>query len=1091
MAHPAKITRPKSLGVFQRHRLFQLLDSIGEPIIWITAPPGAGKTTLAASWLESRLIPCLWYQVDEGDSDLASFFYYMGLAVKRAAPRKKQLPFLTPEYMLGISTFSRHFFENVYSRLTPPGIYKKSATAEKSPAGGPGGPLSDCPRPFAMVFDNYQEVPEGSAFDEILYQGLSLVPTRLKIIIISRKDAPEAFIRLKANGLIKTICRDELKLTLDESEKIVSLRGHRNFAPEIIRQLHEITDGWAAGIVLLLEGARDNGIESALSKVQASKEIFQYFSREIFRRTEPGTQEFLLKTSLLPRFSVEMAEDLTGCDRALHILSDLNDRNYFIQRHESDTAVYQYHPLFRDFLWIFANEHFGRGIVDLERKAASILQEKGELEDAFNLFEKAEAWSEAIQLILKHAPELAGQGRGQTLAGWINALPNEIVESVPWLLYWKGVCLLAGSPAESQSEFRRAFDLFRSGPDAVGTSLSLSGVFDSILYSFGTYKPFDEALALLEEVLREHPNFPSPEIEARLTANKLFAIVNRDPGHPDLKKTAERAHAIFRVIPDLNIKMQLFQALCHLALVTGEFQDAVSSFDLMRNAVLSRHVSHLLKIWFKTCEVVLYWFTAEFQRCRSAAEDGLELASGTGVRIMDTFFWGYMTATALGVGDRERVEPLLEKMATSMVHSPYMVSFYHHLCWWKLFLEGEFSKSLSYAELSLKECLDAGTPLIVAAAHFGAALALHELKRDNEAMNHLAESHAYALSANASMCEFTFLLMEAKFAFDNGDGPSGLASLKKAFSIGREKGFMNMPLCWVPAMMAELCQKALETGIEVDYVRRLIRKRNLMPDPPPIDCEEWPWALKIYTLGRFEIIRDGKTLEFCGKIQKKPLELLKVLVSNGGSETSDEYIGDCLWPDAPGDAAHSAFTTTLSRLRRLLGVDGAIRFQEGRVSLDPRFCWLDARAFKRILQKLERIIEGEYILAESTNSLTALLDKGIDIYRGHFLCADAGQFWTISYRERLRNGYFRLITTAGERLEMAGQWEKALKYYRKGIEIDEFSEEYYQRLMICYQKLGRQADAIEVYRHYSRLLSMKMGIEPSTRAKAIYEKLRN
>jgi two-component SAPR family response regulator len=134
---------------------------------------------------------------------------------------------------------------------------------------------------------------------------------------------------------------------------------------------------------------------------------------------------------------------------------------------------------------------------------------------------------------------------------------------------------------------------------------------------------------------------------------------------------------------------------------------------------------------------------------------------------------------------------------------------------------------------------------------------------------------------------------------------------------------------------------------------------------------------------------------------------------------------------------------------------------------------------------------GKYILAESTNSLTALLDKVIDLYRGHFLPADAGQFWTISYRERLRSRYFRLITTAGEGLEMAGQWEKALKYYRKGIEIDELSEEYYQRLMICYQKLSRQADAIEVYKHYARLLSMKMGIEPSTRTKAIYEKLGN
>jgi ATP/maltotriose-dependent transcriptional regulator MalT len=35
-------------------------------------PPGAGKTTVVASWLEKRGIPGIWYQVDAGDADLAT-----------------------------------------------------------------------------------------------------------------------------------------------------------------------------------------------------------------------------------------------------------------------------------------------------------------------------------------------------------------------------------------------------------------------------------------------------------------------------------------------------------------------------------------------------------------------------------------------------------------------------------------------------------------------------------------------------------------------------------------------------------------------------------------------------------------------------------------------------------------------------------------------------------------------------------------------------------------------------------------------------------------------------------------------------------
>ena len=65
-------------------------------------PPAQGKTTLASSYIQERKLPALWYQLDEGDGDIASFFHYLGLSVKAAAPRyRKPLPPLTPEYLPG------------------------------------------------------------------------------------------------------------------------------------------------------------------------------------------------------------------------------------------------------------------------------------------------------------------------------------------------------------------------------------------------------------------------------------------------------------------------------------------------------------------------------------------------------------------------------------------------------------------------------------------------------------------------------------------------------------------------------------------------------------------------------------------------------------------------------------------------------------------------------------------------------------------------------------------------------------------------------------------------------------------------------
>jgi LuxR family maltose regulon positive regulatory protein len=133
----AKVTRPTVPSVFPRVRLFESMDNLSRrPVIWVSGPPGYGKTTLVASYLEAHRRPCLWYQMDAGDADAATFFYYMGLAVKKAAPRKRKiLPLLTPEYTPGLEIFALRYFEAAYQSLSIPTV---------------------------AVFDNYQLIPAES-----------------------------------------------------------------------------------------------------------------------------------------------------------------------------------------------------------------------------------------------------------------------------------------------------------------------------------------------------------------------------------------------------------------------------------------------------------------------------------------------------------------------------------------------------------------------------------------------------------------------------------------------------------------------------------------------------------------------------------------------------------------------------------------------------------------------------------------------------------------------------------------------------------------------------------------------------------------
>src|SRR4029077_9351060 len=58
------------------------------------------------------------------------------------------------------------------------------------------------------------------------------------------------------------------------------------------------------------------------------------------------------------------------------------------------------------------------------------------------------------------------------------------------------------------------------------------------------------------------------------------------------------------------------------------------------------------------------------------------------------------------------------------------------------------------------------------------------------------------------------------------------------------------------------------------------------------------WPLKVYTLGQFSMLRDGQPVVFSRKVQRRPLDLMKVLIANGGVRTDIATLMGSMWPDA-------------------------------------------------------------------------------------------------------------------------------------------------------------------------------------------------
>jgi LuxR family maltose regulon positive regulatory protein len=1060
----AKITRPVLIGIFPRKRLFRQLESSRDkPIIWTTGPPGCGKTTLIASYLDASKIPSLWYMVDEGDADIATFFYYMGLAAKKAVPQKrKPLPLLTPEYRQGIPTFTQRYFENLYSRLKTP---------------------------FIMVLDNYQMVPAESEFHEVISHGLSVIPEKINVIVISRESLPAQLVRLQANNKINFLGWDKIRFTLDESRKIFRMKGHREPTEETIQQLHKKTEGWVAGLVLMTEIAKIENIDYQLLNKIIPEKIFDYFASEIFNKTDKETQDFLLMTALLPQITLHVAEALAGNLQANRILSDLNQKNYFTQRYVHHTVVYQYHPLFREFLLervkkTFTPEH----IPKIQRYAAAILENNGQIEDAMGLFREAREWLDLARLILKQAPAMIAQGRGQTLEDWIGTLPKTLVEKNSWLLYWMGACRMPFNSTESREKFEKAFELFKTQKDVPGIFLAWSGVVESIVYGYEGLKPLDRWFSILDELLKEFKKLPSEEIGGRVTCSVIRGLAFRRPPHFPMELWAERAFAIAQTTTNIPLKIESLVNLACYRYSGVELQRLETILDSLKELLKRMDLSPLVLLIVSWVKAAYANLTSMYDHCLKVVSDGLELANDTGIHVMDYMLRGLGALSSLKAGDFMTAKKYLQEMASSLNSAkPWEVGFYHYVAAWEALYRKNLSKAPLHSELCLKLCEEIGNPWTLSMAHLQRAFIFHTSGEDKKMTEHLAEARLIGTQSKNEYTRFACLLTKAYFSLQKGDEASAVKLLREGMQIGRERGFVNLYM-WLPGVMESITTKALDVGIEVSYVQDIIRRNALVPESPFLEIENWPWPLKIYTFGKFELLKDGKPFCFSGKVQKKPLLMLKALIALGGKDIREESLADICWPDADGDAAHSAFTTTLSRLRYLIGNEKAIQFNVGRATLDPCYCWVDVWVFERILGQAEALWKDSRLKDPLTEAVQ-LIEKAIDIYKGHFLVDEVEQPWTVSLRERLKSKFIRLIDRSGYYYEQTEQWEKAVEYYQRGLEVDDLTEEFYQRLMTCYQRIGRRGDAIAVYQRCRRILSAVLGIEPSPETEAIYKTL--
>ena len=247
----------------------------------VCGPPGSGKSTLVSSYIAVRRLATIWYQLDEGDEDLATFFYFLGGAAPR---RRRSLPLLTAEHRETVPSFTRRFLRALFARFSAP---------------------------FALVLDNYQEVPTTAALHEVLHAVVENMPAHGRLIVISRSTSPSSLARHQAHQLMDVVDDDDLRFTRSETVQLIRAAAPGRWPKASIESVYARTRGWGAGVVFMAKKLASGPMSQRYSTASPDT-LFDYFAHELFKNLDPAVQAVLLQTAQLPHITPAMAIELTG-----------------------------------------------------------------------------------------------------------------------------------------------------------------------------------------------------------------------------------------------------------------------------------------------------------------------------------------------------------------------------------------------------------------------------------------------------------------------------------------------------------------------------------------------------------------------------------------------------------------------------------------------------------------------------------------------------------------------------------------------------------------------------------------------------------
>lgn len=1055
--YPDRIVPPDHLHVFERIRLLALAEQRkAARLMWVSGPPGSGKTIFVRNLLKKRQASFLWYGVDGQDNDPAYIFHFLSLAASKNHPRKKlNLPAHHPfGDARSLEYFARGYFERLFTVLTTETV---------------------------IVLDNCQEMEKSANFLPLLHAAINQLPPGLQIICTSRNQLSPALNRLLPPEQVIEMGSHALRFDGQESQSFLKwLNPYLD--DQLIHRIQSRTEGWAAGMVMLAQPAciADRSINPG-----PETQLSDYLTSEILAHIPPFLQVFLAANALLPQFTAETSAQLTGCQLAQQYLDEMAARNLLTEcsTKPDSLPIYRFHPLLRELLLQQAPALLTPDAWQhAQRKAAAILIEQGETMLAMSLYQQLEDWSALKDMLIQQSERLIRMGQALAVSQHMQALPDGYLDADPWLNYWYAIALQSIAPCAAEQRLEISYRQFMIKRDAKGAYTAWQAAVESILFAWKDFSGVKRWLKRFEELRKQCLPCPVPAVDIQCQARALHACAIYHAYPADLHRLRKNCEAFVCTSPPGGAKYELAVALGSYYLLTTRPARLQMIVPCLQSALAEDTLSAPVRIMSAYLLLFLRLYAADTKKALEYAHQGLELSTLSKIGLFKHLLLTGIADCHIAEGNLTNAEDALFQAMKSVDLEQRGASalLYAHTAW-----IATLSGHLHYALEQNRQALRWAK-----LAHWGIghvyALALEAqiltgLSQWRQAESTLSRLHKSVKDMPTPFTIIQYHMTDAWLAHAQRNETRTIDALKPLLRIMSAE---QVYFCtnWQPKIVESLCLVAIEHDIEKAFAIRLLRRYRL-PVHPPSYLAQWPWPVRIHSFGTLIVAAEGRPIEHCCKSQKKILELLESLVLLGGRHIQCDQLAEMLWPDADGDLARHALETSLHRLRKLIGKE-AILLNAGLVSLNENYCWLDLWAFEATIVTLEQALQRN----EPSPVIVKLTDRLLALYQDTFL-KNTSTGPVILKQAQLLNKLCQALDQSIDYHERQGEIKQVCALLHKALEFRPLIEGNYRRLMIHYRNLGQPDRALQIYHQCHQILHQGFNLQLSNETRLLAQQL--